>query len=84
MTSGRPEITWSKDANVDADGKRYSAFMLTTWAVRAVWRDGTTKVRLLPPGEQGRHPRPEDDREWASAVEAELEAQDDPVVIEAG
>jgi hypothetical protein len=82
MSSGRPEITWSKEANVDAGEKRYSAFMLTTWAVRAVWPDGTTKVRLLLPGEQGRHPRPEDEREWASRVEAELETQDDPVVIE--
>jgi hypothetical protein len=82
MTGGKPEITWSKEATVETpDGKKYSAFMRTTWAVRGVWPDGTIKVRMLMPGEVHRHPEPDSEPEWASAIQADLEDQYEPVVV---
>jgi hypothetical protein len=83
MTDQEPLIEWSRHATVGSeDGRTFNAFVSATYVVRAVWTDGTIKVRLLTAGEAGRRPHAEDDREFASAVRDRLEAQAENIVVE--
>lgn len=83
MSASGPEIAFSKHADVHTrDGKTYNAFTLNTYVVRAVWPDGTIKIRMLARGEAGRRPDLEHDAEFAAAIGKQLEAQSEPVLVE--
>jgi hypothetical protein len=83
MTDQEPVIEWSRHATLETeDGRKFNAFILATYLVRAVWPDGTIKLRMLPAGEASRRPQLEEDREFAAAIRDRLETQDERIVVE--